>query len=979
MSFDARKNRDQGGQGLSTAPRRPASAWSPGKQARTQGGAPGWGAMLGNLGVPPASGPAATARGPGAIPARGGAAPDSRTGPGQIQRQESGAAPATLDPGAALAALNRIALDAEQIRDAVNPDGTAGAGLDPGAGAEYTRRLRGFTRQTEDLQPAIRACGDAGMRGLLDQQLAHTQDTIVSAYQMLAVYYADQTLQTWSNTTDADTKAAQRTQYHVEAGTGGGADQMKLDWCGMFVDAQYRAAGMSGALNMVFNSTSDALQFFTYGAGSSKVPGWIQPLGQGEVRAVLDYHTERGSTRTWLAHGMFDDRNPDLRPGDVVTLDWLGPNDKNDKQANPEDRADHVCIVRSYDAATGVLVTIDGNAYGARKPGPDSPTFDPKKKENVPVGSDATTSDVTTSQYQTGPGGKAGYKGAQNDGPAFNREQMTPATDDVYKAMTIMGRGRPSVVDFERDHVYFLQPPALGGTPVTGDADGPDGPIQDQGWRPRPPGGQQILRRETGGATPVDPEQAFAAAARGAAGEVPHRAEMEARLGADFGAVHAFVGRDLGALGAHAATRGETVVFASASPDRETVAHELTHVIQSRQGHTGSAVMSDPGDASEHEARSVASAVVAERPVTVGAAPSAAIHRQRGDGSPPPAVSPPMAGNYAGGGLDWDIYNYISMAALPNGQQPNTVREIFDYYLLHHLQEQLPELYAKYPSVPPESERGQQGVKDRAAAVAGLGQIIVDHVRELRVAGQGVEAEQIRVKLFTANQHAVIDALRVASSSRYLPQGDTTFCNVYAYDVVTAMGGYLPRVWWTDRGLKALAAGATLISVEDYNAKAKTGDPGNVVTNDSPFTQQVDANGLDDWMVLWGATYGWQRLDSPEIAQQTADEGVLVVITATTGSDQKPGHISVVLAETEQRKHPAVADTGGDYVPLQSQAGAQNFTSNAAGVQGIGQTGRSQWWRDPKFIHAGFWAYRGVARDTAVQRPDLMGAKLPDP
>ena len=82
----------------------------------------------------------------------------------------------------------------------------------------------------------------------------------------------------------------------------------------------------------------------------------------------------------------------------------------------------------------------------------------------------------------------------------------------------------------------------------------------------------------------ADPTGAFDAAASGAPGELPYRDEMQAHLGADFSSVQAYTGRDLTALGASAATRGEQVVFASSSPDRQTVAHELTHVVAQRGG-----------------------------------------------------------------------------------------------------------------------------------------------------------------------------------------------------------------------------------------------------------------------------------------------------------------------------------------------------------------------------------------------------------
>jgi hypothetical protein len=58
----------------------------------------------------------------------------------------------------------------------------------------------------------------------------------------------------------------------------------------------------------------------------------------------------------------------------------------------------------------------------------------------------------------------------------------------------------------------------------------------------------------------------------GKAGEIPDRARMEAAFGADFSTVRARRGaRGLDALGAHAATAGEAIAFASEHPAPATV------------------------------------------------------------------------------------------------------------------------------------------------------------------------------------------------------------------------------------------------------------------------------------------------------------------------------------------------------------------------------------------------------------------------
>lgn len=114
------------------------------------------------------------------------------------------------------------------------------------------------------------------------------------------------------------------------------------------------------------------------------------------------------------------------------------------------------------------------------------------------------------------------------------------------------------------------------------------------------------------------------------------RADMESRMGADFSDVR--VHNDAAAhesakgVGAHAYTVGNSVVFQrdaydpSSPQGRTTLAHELTHVIQQREGPVegtkapGGIRVSDPSDRFEREAVSNADRVLAD---PVPAAPTA--------------------------------------------------------------------------------------------------------------------------------------------------------------------------------------------------------------------------------------------------------------------------------------------------------------------------------------------------------------------
>ncbi|MFJ5048545.1 DUF4157 domain-containing protein [Streptomyces sp. NPDC088719] len=98
------------------------------------------------------------------------------------------------------------------------------------------------------------------------------------------------------------------------------------------------------------------------------------------------------------------------------------------------------------------------------------------------------------------------------------------------------------------------------------------------------------------------------------------RTDMEARLGADFSDVRihndAAAKASAAEIGARAYTSGSHVVIGDGGGDKHTLAHELTHVIQQRQGpvagtDNGSGLsVSDPSDRFEREAEANATAVM---------------------------------------------------------------------------------------------------------------------------------------------------------------------------------------------------------------------------------------------------------------------------------------------------------------------------------------------------------------------------------
>lgn len=121
------------------------------------------------------------------------------------------------------------------------------------------------------------------------------------------------------------------------------------------------------------------------------------------------------------------------------------------------------------------------------------------------------------------------------------------------------------------------------------------------------------------------------------------RSEMEARLGADFSDVRVHsdstARHSAAEIGAHAYTSGSHVVLGEGGGDKHTLAHELTHVIQQRQGavegtDNGSRLrISDPSDRFERAAVENAERVMSH-PVPVPVRREAGPGRSADSGDP---------------------------------------------------------------------------------------------------------------------------------------------------------------------------------------------------------------------------------------------------------------------------------------------------------------------------------------------------------
>jgi hypothetical protein len=180
-----------------------------------------------------------------------------------------------------------------------------------------------------------------------------------------------------------------------------------------------------------------------------------------------------------------------------------------------------------------------------------------------------------------------------------------------------------------------------------------------------------------------------------------------------------------------------------------------------------------------------------------------------------------------------------------------------------------------------------------------------------------------------AELEAIVRYLDVEKSPRYKRTDTQTYCNIYACDYGYLAGVYLPRVWWTPRALADIDAGKPVV--------AKYADT----------VAELNANALYTWLRDFGPAFGWKKVATLDEMQTAANAGQVGVICAQRNPLSKSGHIAVVVPESEP---PSVArhEAGGVSVPLQSQAGRNNYCFSCA---------PGRWWEGLQFQASGFWIH----------------------
>ena len=136
----------------------------------------------------------------------------------------------------------------------------------------------------------------------------------------------------------------------------------------------------------------------------------------------------------------------------------------------------------------------------------------------------------------------------------------------------------------------------------------------------------------------------------------------------------------------------------------------------------------------------------------------------------------------------------------------------------------------------------------------------------------------------------VIDQFNVQSNKRYQPASGRTYCNIFAWDVMSAMNVSLPH--WI-----------------------KNNEP---ATSTTSGANELNANAVYNWLQEYGASYGWSKVDNAYDAQKRANDGypTIAIWKNTSGAS---GHVAVVRPEGNGYTY---TDTKG---PVIAQAGASNY------------------------------------------------------
>jgi uncharacterized repeat protein (TIGR02543 family) len=167
-------------------------------------------------------------------------------------------------------------------------------------------------------------------------------------------------------------------------------------------------------------------------------------------------------------------------------------------------------------------------------------------------------------------------------------------------------------------------------------------------------------------------------------------------------------------------------------------------------------------------------------------------------------------------------------------------------------------------------------------------------------------------------------------NARYNQSRDTsgnvtaTYCNIFNWDVMTAMGVHFPH-WGLPNGTFAIPVSGRVQIKTPYIPP-----PGTVTGTGGHY--ELTANMLYEWMKAYGKDYGWTEV-GPTIAQNRANNGFPTITVWRHNSDSSSGHVQVVRPETSSFPYSSANSC------VVAQAGSVNFNYGNVRTSGMSYTG----------------------------------------
>lgn len=237
----------------------------------------------------------------------------------------------------------------QQVPPAAAPSGPPPAGPpSAGPGGVSQETLDRYAAQRA-LAEKLRKDGDAGLQALKritrgrpdrwSHQRLEVSESVLAAIQLEAVGLAE-----------ADVAGGKDPRAAAVANVSGDPG---ANWCGYFAQYSYRVAEEPQRLRQSLFHTANVENLFTY-QNDTRTPAGI--IVGGKVEELRKVHAGRDASRRWWNAAALRSTAPGqlpIRPGDVVLVDNGGKPGPN-----------HIQMVRSWDPATRMLFTIDGNGGG---------------------------------------------------------------------------------------------------------------------------------------------------------------------------------------------------------------------------------------------------------------------------------------------------------------------------------------------------------------------------------------------------------------------------------------------------------------------------------------------------------------------------------------------------------------------------------------------------------------------------------------